>query len=149
MNSNRGMWVLLGTVLLAGCSSGYEGFTLPPGDAARGKDAFIHFRCYDCHTVSGAEMPAGEERDQAVVELGGEVARVRTYDDLVTAIINPSHRLAQGYAKELVARDGKSKMTVYNDVMTVSQLVDLVTFLQEKYELRTPLTTPYPHYYGP
>jgi sulfur-oxidizing protein SoxX len=149
MKMNHRLCMLLSGLVLAGCSSAYEGFTLPTGDTARGKEAFVHFRCYDCHSVSGEEMPAGEERDQAVVELGGEVARVRTYDDLVTAIINPSHRLAQGYAEELVARDGTSKMTIYNDVMTVSQLVDLVTFLQGKYQLRTPMPTTYPQYYGP
>lgn len=144
-------WCMLlawGTIL-SGCSGGYEGFTLPPGDAERGKEAFVHFRCYDCHTVSGVDMPIGEQRDQAVVELGGDVERVRNYDDLVTAIINPSHRLAQGYSKTLVSQEGKSKMTVYNDVMTVSQLVDLVTFLQGTYKLRTPTPTPYPQYYGP
>ncbi|MGD9634989.1 MAG: hypothetical protein AB7G28_12825 [Pirellulales bacterium] len=134
---------------LCGCSGGYEGFTLPPGDAGRGKEAFIHFRCYDCHTVSGVEMPMGEQRDQAVVELGGAVERVRNYDDLVTAIINPSHRLAQGYSETLVSQEGKSKMTVYNDVMTVTQLVDLVTFLQGTYKLRPPTPTTYPQYYGP
>ena len=99
--------------------------------------------------VGDVTLPVGEQRDQMMVELGGEVARVRTYDDLVTAIINPSHRLAQGYAESLVASDGKSKMTVYNDVMTVSQLVDLVMFLQGKYRLPTPTPTSYPHYYGP
>ena len=139
----------LAAAALVGCTSQYEGFTLPPGDAVRGKEAFVTFRCYDCHTVSGVELPAGEEHDQAIVELGGKVDRVRQYDDLVTAIINPSHRLAQGYTPELVSKDGQSKMTVYNDVMSVSQLIDLVTFLQAHYELRTPEATPYPDYYGP
>lgn len=145
MNTMR--WLVV--AVLVGCSGGYEGFTLPPGDAARGQAAFVAFRCYDCHTVSGVELPAGEERDQAIVELGGKVERVRTYDDLVTAIINPSHRLAQGYAPSLVAHEGKSRMTVYNDVMTVSQLIDLVTFLQSHYELRIPSPTTYPPYYMP
>jgi sulfur-oxidizing protein SoxX len=133
---------------LTGCAGEYEGFALPPGDATRGQEAFVHFRCYDCHTVSGVDLPVGEEPDQVKVELGGVVDRVRTYDDLVTAIINPSHRLAQGYAETLVAPAGKSRMTNYNDVMTVSQLVDLVTFLQKHYELYVPETT-YPQYYGP
>lgn len=149
MNATRTLVVLALGAILSGCSDGYEGFTLPAGDAERGKEAFVHFRCYDCHTVSGVEMPVGEERDQAVVRLGGPVSRVRTYDDLVTAIINPSHRLAQGYSESLVAQAGKSKMTVYNDVMTVSQLVDLVTFLEGSYELLTPSPTNYPQYYGP
>lgn len=141
--------ILLWSALFLGCSTGYEGFTLPPGDADRGKETFTHFRCYDCHTIAGVEFPISEERNQAIVELGGEVPRLRNYDDLVTAIINPSHRLAQGYAESLVAQDGRSKMTVYNDVMTVSQLIDLVTFLQGQYKLWTPPPTSYPHYYGP
>ena len=40
-------------------------------------------------------------------------------------------------------------MTVYNDVMTVSQLIDIVTFLQSHYELRPYEPTPYPDYYVP
>lgn len=149
MNATRSIVMLALGAILTGCAGGYEGFTLPPGDAQRGKEAFVHFRCYDCHTVSDVEMPVAEERDQAIVELGGAVGRIRSYDDLVTAIINPSHRLAQGYSETLVAQDGKSKMTIYNDVMTVSQLVDLVTFLQGTYKLKTPTPTSYPHYYGP
>ena len=142
--------VLLGVgALLVGCSSGYEGFTLPPGNAARGQADFVAFRCYDCHRVAGVDLPASEEPNQVLVELGGKVSRMRHYDDLVTAIINPSHRLAQGYTPSLVAQDGKSRMTVYNDVMTVSQLIDIVTFLQGHYELQTPEPTPYPVYYGP
>jgi len=127
MGATRGLALLGLGAFLAGCSNAYEGFTLPPGDAARGKEAFVAFRCYDCHTVSGVELPAGEEPDRVIVELGGEVERVRTYDDLVTAIINPSHRLAQGYTPSLVAQDGKSRMTVYNDVMTVSRRVVCVS----------------------
>ncbi len=134
---------------LCGCSSSYEGFTLPPGDAKRGQEAFVTFRCYDCHSVSGIEMPIGEEPDQAIVELGGKVDRVRDYDDLVTAIINPSHRLAQGYSPSLIAQDGHSRMTNYNEAMTVAQLIDIVTFLQGHYELRMPEPTAYPRYYMP
>lgn len=138
-------------VCFAGCTSTSddEGFSLPPGDAERGQAAFVAFRCFDCHSVHGVDLPPGEEPDQVVVELGGEVERVRTYDDLVTAIINPSHRLAKGYAESSVSRNGKSRMTVYNDVMKVSQLIDLVTFLQAHYELRPHEPTIYPSYYTP
>jgi hypothetical protein len=40
-------------------------------------------------------------------------------------------------------------MTVYNDVMTVTQLINLVTFLQEHYELRPYQPTTYPEYITP
>ena len=51
----------------AGCGGGpksAKGFTLPDGDAERGKDAFLSFHCYDCHSVSGVELPEAEEPDQ-------------------------------------------------------------------------------------
>jgi hypothetical protein len=136
-------------VCLAGCGSDGNEFTLPPGDAERGQAAFIKFRCYDCHRVHGVDLPPGEEPGQVVVELGGEVERLRDYGDLVTAIVNPSHRLAKGYAESTVADEGKSRMTVYNDVMTVSQLIDIVAFVQAHYELRPYEPTPYPDYYSP
>jgi hypothetical protein len=143
-------YVTLGVaVWLAGCAADNSQFTLPPGDADHGQEAFVKFRCFDCHLVHGVNLPPGEEPNQVMVELGGQVDRLRDYGDLVTAIINPSHRLAKGYAAGMVANEGKSRMTVYNDVMTVSQLIDIVTFLQSHYELRPYEPTPYPDYYGP
>lgn len=144
----RSLCLLLPFLTTFGCASQSDrSFTLPPGDAARGQEAFLHFRCYDCHQIEGVEMPVSEESNQVIVELGGKVDRLRSYEELVTGIINPSHRLAQGYSKELVSHDGKSRMTVYNDVMTVSQLADLATFLQGHYKLRPFEPTHYPDFY--
>ena len=56
----------------------------------------------------------------------------------MTAIINPSHKLAEGYKKEVVSEDGKSKMYVYNSFMTVQELTDLVMFLQPYYDVIPP-----------
>jgi hypothetical protein len=134
---------------LAGCGPKDEGFTLPAGDAERGKSAFISFRCFDCHEVHNVDLPAGEEPNQKMVELGGVVTRTQSYADLVTGIINPSHRLAKGYEAGTNADNGESPMKVYNDVMTVSELVDIVTFLQAHYELLPYEPTDYPYYYGP
>lgn len=140
-----GLWM---TTCLVGCagSSEKEGFTLPSGDVERGHEAFVRFRCYDCHRIPGVDLPVGEEPDQVVVELGGKLQRVKNYGDLVTAIINPSHRLASGYTESRVSQDGKSNMTVYNDVMTVSQLIDIVTFLQSHYKLQPDTPTAYSDY---
>lgn len=69
------------------------------------------------------------------VALGGQTPRVATYGELVTSIINPSHRLAKGYSREAVSTDGVSKMRNYNDVMTIDELINLVAFLQAQYEL--------------
>jgi hypothetical protein len=137
---------MLPILIVVGCAFDSDGFTLPAGDAERGQAAFLKFRCYDCHHIPGVDLPPAEEPDQVLVRLGGEVERPKSYADLVTGIINPSHRLATGYAASMVAIDGKSRMTVYNDVMNVTQLTDIVTFLQEHYELRAYEPTSYPEY---
>jgi hypothetical protein len=146
MKTYRLIAAVLSIASCIGCASRDGGYTLPAGNAERGKEAFVRFRCFDCHGVEGVNLPPGEEPNQVIVKLGGEVTREKTYADLVTGIVNPSHRLATGYDPTLVARDGKSRMTVYNDVMTVTELIDLVTFLQERYELRPHEPTVYPEY---
>ena len=142
---------ILGIVLLAaGCNAGPKssrGFTLPDGDAERGKVTFQQLQCHACHTVAGDQLAEWEGESELTVQLGGEVTRVKTYGELVTSIINPSHRLATGYPTQDVTVEGESKMKNYNDVMTVSQLVDLVAYLQAHYEVRPIEPTAYPHYY--
>ena len=59
---------------------------------------------------------------------------------------NPSHKIAPGYEPARVQIDGSSKMANYNDVMTVTELIDLVAFLQSKYTLREYEPTDYPLY---
>jgi sulfur-oxidizing protein SoxX len=114
-----------------------RGFRLPDGNAAAGRETFVYMQCNQCHTIKGEEMPqiAGAE---PYVKLGGAVTRVKTYGELVTAIINPSHKLADGYAEELVSEDSVSNMYVYNGFMTVQELTDLVMFLQPYYNVVPP-----------
>jgi hypothetical protein len=84
----------------------------------------------------GEPAPDAEMR----VILGGPASRVQTYGNLVTSVINPSHRVRRGSA-EMKNPDGSSRMRSYNDVMTVQQLVDLVTFLKAHYKVWTPPTS--------
>ena len=44
---------------------------------------------------------------------------------------------------------GQSKMISYNDVMTVSQLIDLVAFVQSSYTLTPYKNSTYPVYWIP
>lgn len=115
------------------------GFRLPEGDAAAGREAFLYMQCHQCHTIEGEELPAIPSQPPPYVELGGAVSKVKTYGELVTAIINPSHRLAPGYARDVVSVDGKSKMYNYNAHMTVKELTDIVMFLQPMYDVRVPV----------
>ncbi|TWT79601.1 hypothetical protein CA13_10050 [Planctomycetes bacterium CA13] len=122
------------------------GFTLPDGDVQRGQDTFAQLQCYACHSVTDIEFDAVETSEE-IVKLGGKTTRVRTYGDLVTSIINPSHRFAVGYADEAIKVDGQSKMRLYNNEMTVQQLIDLVAFLQSQYTVEQYQPTPYIPYY--
>jgi len=136
------------SVLAASCYSdpmSEKGFRLPDGDAEAGRDAFVYMQCNECHTVNGIELPSVPLAEPPYVDLGGEVSRVRTYGELVTAITNPSHKLADGYAEDVVSTDGESNMYNYNRYMTVQELTDLVTFLQPHYEVVVPKVT-YPVY---
>ncbi len=114
------------------------GFRLPDGDADNGRATFAYMQCNQCHTVVGETFEDIPLADPPYVELGGRVSRIKTYGELVTAIINPSHKLADGYAEETVSEDGESNMYVYNRYMTVEELTDLVSFLQSSYDVTPP-----------
>ena len=134
--------ILLGTLVLIGCQRGptsAAGFRLPDGDSDAGRAAFAELQCYDCHTVTNETFPESTNPVGPRVVLGGESTQVTTYGQLVTSIINPSHRFARGYSADEIAVDGESKMRIYNDVMTVQQLTDLVVFLQPHYEVVVPV----------
>ena len=127
--------------MLSGCDEektmSERGFRLPDGNAAAGREAFLYMHCNQCHTIEGEELPT-VPGFEPYVELGGPVTRVKTYGELVTAVINPSHKLADGYAEEVVSEDGKSKMYYYNGFMTVQELTDIVMFLQPHYDIVPP-----------
>ena len=143
------MWMRISSLpwLLALAACGPEsplGFSLPDGDPARGQQAFLDLRCNSCHEVEGLEIAYRE--GLARVTLGGPTTRIKTNGELVSSIINPSHRIAPRYPEDQVTVNGESLMSVayLNDVMTVQQLIDLVAFLQSTYELTPP---PVPTYW--
>jgi L-cysteine S-thiosulfotransferase len=122
------------------------GFRLPDGDEQAGRTAFVQLRCHVCHQVEGVDAKS-EGTGGASVRLGGDTLRVKTYGDLVTSIINPSHRIAPGTDPATVAPGGRSLMenAGLNDIMTVRQLIDLVAFLQTTYHVMP--AEPYPYGY--
>ncbi len=137
-------------IVLTGCERDMmseRGFVLPEGDPAAGRDAFLYMQCHQCHTIAGTTLPDIEGQNP-YVELGGTVTRVKSYGELLTAIINPSHKLADGYAAELVSENGESNMYVYNRYMTVQELIDIVMYLQPQYDFVIPPSS-YPVYQIP
>ena len=109
----------------------------------------MELQCNACHTIPGLELEAAAQAGPVSVVLGGPVPRVKTYGDLVSSVINPSHKLTRYYADGEIVKDGESPMLVYNETMTVQQLIDLVAFVQSSYTLTPYKHTPYPVYWVP
>jgi mono/diheme cytochrome c family protein len=138
------------TLLLGACSTdpkSSRGFRLPDGDAATGQVLFVELQCNACHTIPGIELEAAAQAGPVSVVLGGPVPRIKTYGDLVSSVINPSHKLTPYYADGEIVKDGESPMVVYNETMTVQQLIDLVAFLQQQYKVKLPQYTYYSYIY--
>jgi sulfur-oxidizing protein SoxX len=129
----------LAIISLAGCEpqpNTGRGFSLPQGDVSMGKTTFIELGCNTCHSIADIEQLPPDAQSLPHVKLGGSVGTIKTYGELVTSIINPSHKVLKRYNQGIVmTEDGSSTMRVYNDLMTVTQLVNLVTFLEDNYEV--------------
>ena len=127
-------------IFLVGCDSDARGFSLPAGDADAGKIVYTTMQCHSCHKLPNIDQLPATDDNTISVKLGGKVSKTKTYGDLVTSVINPSHRIARRWEPQNIDAAGNSNMRNYNDVMTVNQLIDLVSFLESQYELR-----PYDH----
>lgn len=127
--------------LLSGCNPGPKsgrGFRLPDGDPEIGRQVFASQSCTDCHRVAGEDLGESDPSGPVSITLGGRTTRVRSYGELVTSVINPSHRIAPNRGPEAVTPQGDSVMPNYNSVLTVQELVDIVAFLQGTYEVVPP-----------
>ena len=136
--------LLCGGLLLSGCNEQAIGFALPEGDIEQGKATYMKLSCYECHSMAGIEWKPGS--DSLKIPLGGSVSSLKTYGELVTSVINPSHKIAPGYKLETATGEDLSMMKNYNEVMTVQELVDLVSYLKSEYDLDLPTTNYYPYY---
>jgi len=128
------------TVLAAGCaSSTIFGFPVEQGDVAAGRQAFIDHRCQQCHSIADERLPPLAGADRPILELGGPTTYVRSYADLTTSIINPDHAISERYRDQALLRGElplESPMPMPSlDNMTVRQLIDIVAFLDSKYEV--------------
>lgn len=137
------------SISLVSCDLGPDsprGFSLPQGDVDKGAMVLTKYQCLACHHINGIEQAAGVNNSELNVRLGGKSTKVKTYAELVTSVINPSHKLAKGYPLDIIAVEGESKMRNFNDIMTITELVDLVAFLQPHYELVPYRSTNYQFY---
>lgn len=115
-----------------------KGFVLPQGDIERGQAVFASVGCRECHVVANLDLPALEQPPLLNIALGGKVAKVKSYGDLLTSIVNPNHEIASDYFWSLDSEERKNAQTAmpdFNHALTVTQLIDLTAFLHSRYEL--------------
>ena len=139
--TKRALLILALAVGLAACDASPKsaaGFRLPDGDPVKGQEAFVELKCHACHRVQGLDLPEPTIDPPVPVMLGGEIPHVRTDGDLITSIINPSHKIAPGYKEAGVQRGDFSRMADYSDVMTVRELIDIIAFLHSRYQVVRP-----------
>lgn len=142
--------VIIVLATLTACSGGKKsplGFSLPEGNAEAGKATFVNLQCNACHSTPDVEQLAGALPGDISLSLGGDVPRIKTYANLVTSVINPSHRISKANPPEMVSVGDVSRMPNYNGLMTVEQLIDVVAYLQPHYKLRVYQRMSYTNYY--
>ena len=118
-----GLLLPLFLMLLTACGEDgrpVRGFVLPQGDLAQGEQVFVDFKCHGCHTIPDVEFPEVDFTPPFILEIGGEVYRVKNYGELLTAVVNPDHIISPKYIAML-------------EEMTVAELIDLVEFLHAQY----------------
>jgi len=127
---------LLALVACGGDAKPVKGFVLPQGDIAQGEQVFVDFNCHGCHTIPGMDFPKPDFEPPFILEIGGEVYRVKNYGELLTAVVNPDHIISRKYRMLLEQADREviiSPMPYYGESMTVAELIDLVEFLHAQY----------------
>ncbi len=101
--------------------------TLPEGDAAAGREAFVSLMCTSCHAVEGAEDLPKPVAQVPVPVLGSRHAK-ESPGKLASAIVSPSHEVSDEVLMKTWSE--LSPMGDFTSAITVRQLVDLVAFLR-------------------
>ena len=145
MNRNRifAVVVVMVSLLASGCrvypdEVGSFRFPILNGDISQGQEAFLRLECNQCHVVDGVDLPAYSGPRPVTVELGGELYFAKTYGDLVTSIINPDHVISENYLQQLpreARRQTNSSPMYLKEEMLVTEMIDIVAFLNSRYSL--------------
>ena len=112
-------------------------FPILRGNVERGQQAFETLGCNRCHQVDGVQIERPANAPLTVL-LGGELMFAKTYGDLVTSIINPDHVISERYLEQLPREQRRSidsSPMFLNPDMKVSELIDIVAFLNSRYSL--------------
>lgn len=128
--------LLVGTLTACQQEQPAQVFLPPSGDAERGKQVFVKYKCYNCHSIPGVELPERGAEPPMVLALGVRLHRVRSYGDVLTAVLYPDHAVSPKFKGALKAagEDPESaEMPDFTKRMTVAELIDLAEFLDDHY----------------
>ena len=88
------------------------------------------------------ELPDPKGNRRLELTLANEIRFVKKYEDLITAITNPKHVVAEQYrailTKAEVQGGIESLMPDFTNDMSARQLMDIVAFLDEAYRTALP-----------
>ena len=109
---------------------------VPQGKAGLGKKIFVEKGCYKCHTVKDTELPKIEVDPTYAIPLGEQDHAGWTRDQYGAAIMNPNHTVAEEYRILMMTlgdhfKAENSPMPSFNEFLTISDLINLATFLSE------------------
>ena len=109
---------------------------IPPGTATKGKSLFVEKGCYQCQSAGATKLPAVELEPRLVIELGGDLHANWTRDDYAKSVMNPNHLVSEDYKIAMIRlgdhfKAENSPMPQFTEVLTVADLIDLTTFLDE------------------
>ena len=96
-------------------------FTMPKGDAAKGRAVFEKFECHYCHEVRGENFPSPTENAPELSQMGG----LHPVEFFAESIMNPNAVVPKTYREA----DGKSPMTNFAEKMTVQELIDVSAYV--------------------
>jgi Cu/Ag efflux protein CusF len=100
-------------------------FTMPNGDATKGREVFEKFGCYVCHEIRGEKFPAAAPPGSVLGPELSQMGPLHPLEYFTESVINPSAHAAKKHR----GPDGKSTMPAHNDRMTVEELIDLSTYM--------------------
>ena len=101
-------------------------FSMPRGDAGKGKEVFEVLECGSCHEVAGEGFPA-KATDKTGPALTGMGAH-HPAEYFAESILDPNAVIVTD-VPDWVGPDGRSKMPSYNESLTLEQWVNLVAYL--------------------
>ena len=111
-----------------------EARVIPEGKINAGRTLFVEKGCYKCHTAGDTTLPQSDLSQELFIELGVKKHEGWSRDTFAKSILNPNHTVSEKYRKVMITQDDKLKaenspMPGFNDILSVSDLIHLTTFL--------------------